>query len=252
MSLPNELRSALKTKTFNFAFDPIFCADGQNFNTFEFIPQFCHSVLGTVEYGGLRGVATAMGLDREFTLLFLEQACSELAHWSLRSSADMVLTVNVAARVIAGDGFSTEIDAMLTLCRIKPGQLRLRVNSADICNLGDVERRRLETVRSAGVGLVCDQIHDVSNVGDFLQDVAPDLININALRARRLLGIEAEVLRARLTADRVGTDIGIDGIVSLRDLRGCLELGIAEAQGPYFGGPVDRDVVKRLRSIFPK
>ncbi|HEY2237976.1 MAG TPA: EAL domain-containing protein [Streptosporangiaceae bacterium] len=193
-------------------------------------------------------LAEETGLISGIGAFVLEEACRQLARWTVRDDwpRPFTLAVNVSGRELSDSGLPGRVDLAVRRHGVDPGQLCLEITeTALIGEVADVQEV-LAGLAATGVRIALDDFGTGYSTLVHLQRLNADVLKIDRSfvehisRSRRDREIVAAVTAM---SHALGMTVVGEGIETSQQLTTLAELGCDEGQGLLFGRPVGPDEV---------
>ncbi len=194
-------------------------------------------------------LAEETGLISGIGAFVLEEACRQLASWTLRPGwpRPFSLAVNVSGRELSDLGLPERVDSVTRQYGVDPGQLCLEITeTALIGEVADVQEV-LAGLAATGVRVALDDFGTGYSTLVHLQRLNADVLKIDRSfveqisRSRRDREIVAAVTAM---SHALGMTVVGEGIETSHQLTTLAELGCDEGQGLLFGPPLTPDEVE--------
>jgi diguanylate cyclase (GGDEF)-like protein/PAS domain S-box-containing protein len=196
-------------------------------------------------------LAEETGLISSLGAFVLEEACRQLARWTLQPGwpQPFSLAVNVSGRELSDPGLPLRVDAVARRHGLDLGSLCLEITETAL--IGEVADAQevLAELASTGVRIALDDFGTGYSTLVHLQRLNADVLKIDRSfveqisRSRRDREIVAAVTAM---SHALGMTVVGEGIETSQQLTTLAELGCDEGQGLLFGQPVGPDEVAGL------
>ena len=194
------------------------------------------------------GAAEEAGLIVPLGEWVLREACTQGAVWR-RSSWDVGVSVNLAARQITAPGFSTRVAAILAETGLPAEALTVEVNERILVEEDGLIIERLADLHRLGVRMAIDDFGIGYASLAYLRQLPLDIIKIDPSFVAGLGHDDTLTLLTR-TVVQVGRDLGLrviaEGIEQPRQLAALREMGCGYGQGFLLARPMGAPGVEAL------
>jgi EAL domain-containing protein (putative c-di-GMP-specific phosphodiesterase class I) len=177
----------------------------------------------------------------------LKQACREAAEWGAMSGPSPVIAVNVSARQLSEEGFSSDVSGALVAAGLPASSLRLELTESVLLEATETTRANLATLTELGVSLAIDDFGaDHSWIG-MLKEFAPDVLKVDRSLVADGGDREQVLLRGVLAfARELGLTVVAEGIETEEELVSVQRLRCDAGQGFFLAGPVPAPELREL------
>ena len=196
-------------------------------------------------------VAERSGLLGPISRWVLEHACRDVARWSPSGPGGSLpmISVNVPATQVAGEGFVLSLADMLARSGVDPCQLAIEVTESALMRTATgAAQQSLRELRQLGIAIWLDDFGTGQSSLAFLQRLDLDALKIDKsfvagiARERDQRIVEAVLAMGRALDLRVVAE----GVESVDQLTNLHELGCRAAQGYLFASPLPAGSIPRL------
>ncbi|TYC53832.1 GGDEF domain-containing protein [Rhodobacterales bacterium] len=247
--IENALASAIRDNEFLPHFQPqIDLRTGRIFGV-EALARWYHPQLGWISPCEFIPIAESNGDIVALGWKILESACMQVK----LLPAELSLSVNLSVAQIHND----DVVAMIEECFARTGlpASRLKLEVTETTMMSDLQRIRttLADLRNLGIGISLDDFGVGYSALSYLTDFHWDEIKIDRSFAAKAVsdGKLRDVLKLVLgIAEKMGSEILIEGIETLDQRDVLVEMGCIRGQGYLFGGPMAIDDIMTL--FFPQ
>ncbi|OGT19503.1 MAG: hypothetical protein A2342_05835 [Gallionellales bacterium RIFOXYB12_FULL_54_9] len=178
-ALVKDLHHALTRQQFQLQYQIQVDKDNHPLGAEAFL-RWMHPEHGTIMPGKFIKIAEESALIIDIDRWVLKSACKQLALWSQNDKTrDLILTVNISAKLFAQPDFVSEVDIILKMYQADPGRLKLelseRIVQSDLSSSID----KIRALRRLGCKLSIDNFGTVYSSLSFLKLLSPDQLKIH-------------------------------------------------------------------------
>ena len=235
-----ELRRAVPEDQLRLHVQPLVDRDGQCIGH-EALVRWQHPQLGLLAPGEFISLAEATGLIDEIGLWVLEQACSQLVAWrAVPALAHLTMSVNVSAVQLRHPEVVERIAAVLRRSGAPAGRLTLELTESVLQHDIDDVIRKLQALRSMGIGLALDDFGTGYSSLSYLQRLPLTTVKIDRSFIRDIDadGHDEAIARAIVQlAGTLGLRVVAEGVETRSQFERVAAIGCDAFQGYLFGRP---------------
>uniref|UniRef100_A0A8J4M5M7 EAL domain-containing protein n=1 Tax=Acidicaldus sp. TaxID=1872105 RepID=A0A8J4M5M7_9PROT len=234
--LERDLRRAVRERTLDVHYQPLFARDGTTITGFEALARWIHAERGPIAPGEFIPLAEESGLIVPLGGLVLDIACAEAASWPLPH----LVAVNVSPEQLrAGDLVATVADC-LARTGLAPERLELEVTESILIEDAKGALATLNALKGLGLRIVLDDFGTGYSSLSYLRRFPFDKLKIDHSFVQSL-GQDQEataIVRAILAlAQSLGLDVTAEGVETGEQLRLLQALSCTQIQGYLLGRP---------------
>lgn len=153
--LENALRLAIRDRTIDVAFQPIFCTASGRIRCGEALARW--TLDGSpIAPGTFIPIAENAGLIDQLGAIVLERALDECRAWRLDGAVDVKVAVNVSTRQLNSDDFASEVLGLLRAAGLPPDALEIEITESTLMEFGGQAEAAIVELTQQGVGLALD------------------------------------------------------------------------------------------------
>ena len=243
--LEQDLRLAIRRRTLDIHFQPLFKNDGKTLAGFEALARWRHPAFGPISPADFIPLAEESGLIVPLGRLVLDIACAEAASWSQPHR----IAVNISpAQLRAGNLVATVTD-VLARTGLPPSRLELEVTESLLIEDTEATLTTLSALKALGLRIVLDDFGTGYSSLSYLRRFPFDKLKIDRSFIQAL-GENDEamaIVRAIVAlADSLTLDVTAEGVETETQLRLLQEESNAEMQGYLLGRPAPADTFSSL------
>lgn len=219
---------------------------------FEALLHWQSPVLGNVSPADLIAVAEQTGMIVDIGDWVLEEACLQMAHWSLKAGRPVRMSVDVAAAQLARSDFVDIVSATLQQHGLQPAQLELEMTERTLSRDLELSRSRLQELGELGVRIAIDNfglrgssLHTLVYLP--IQTVKIDPVYVTDIPQH--MPSDRAVQAIVSLAQGIGLEVVADGVDSVAQRDRLVQLGATRLQGLLVGRPLNASAAHSMVSI---
>ncbi|HUS07093.1 MAG TPA: EAL domain-containing protein [Bryobacteraceae bacterium] len=248
LEMENYLRRALDNDEFQIHYQPQVELNGK-LAGLEVLLVWDHPKMGRVSPGQFIPIAEESGMILPIGFWVLRKACEQAAQWQRDGYEPVRIAVNVSALQFGQSDFVNTVAEILSETGLAAGWLELELTESLV--MRDVEQsvKRMSELRSLGIRITIDDFGTGYSSLSYLRRLPADALKIDQSFLREIeLGPGSLPLIQTIVilAHNMGLSVTAEGVETTRQLELIREAGCDEAQGHYFGSPVESSDVTRL------
>jgi len=235
--LESDLRSAIASKQFHLAFQPLINAQTQRLVGFEALIRWNHPQKGLVPPNVFIPVAEETGLMTAIGEWVIDEACRAVATWP----EPITVAVNISPKQIIQPSLPNVVSEALARYRITGNRVELEVTEGVFLGDNGTTLDVLKRLRALGVGIALDDFgtgyssigylnkavfHKLKIDGSFVREAGSRPENVAIIQSIVQL---AKSFRMSVTAE---------GVETAEDFQRMRDLGCDTIQGYLFGRPL--------------
>jgi diguanylate cyclase (GGDEF)-like protein len=242
VALDTDLRRALERGEIEMHYQPIMRLTDGSVAGFEALARWRHPERGLIEPGDFIPHAEESGLIIPLGRMALRRAVEDLARWQqyFAMTPPLFVSVNVAWRQIADEGFPRELSTILRNAGIADRTLKLEITETAVMKDADAAEKALKRLRALGAGLAVDDFGTGHSSLSHLKRFPFEFMKID----RSFLTASAEKQGAKILQSMIKLgrelELGVvmEGVESEEDAKRLRAMGCEYAQGFLFGAPI--------------
>lgn len=234
--IQNRMVSAILTKEFNVAYQPIYAIGSQQIIGAEALARWHHPILGDVSPGEFVPIAEASGSIDELCAFVLNQTC-ELLEELLKLQPDFYISINISPYQLQSAHFFKKCEAVFDQFDLPMSALKFEITETQIISRDPVFEENIAAIHEAGIGLLLDdfgtgysnlshlqkmQFETIKIDRSFIFDCYKDKNSVTLLKSIAAM------------AEQLDVDIVAEGIENESEYQEVLRLGIQKGQGFYW------------------
>jgi diguanylate cyclase (GGDEF)-like protein len=239
-----ELQYAILNREFFLEYQPIVSLATGDVHGLEAKIRWSHPDKGVIPPVDFIPFAEHTGFIVPIGEIVLEQASAQMHEWRKIGKRSLFLSINISASQLVHGDVTGTVRRCVSEYAIDPGKLRLEITEASILDSTWTISQQLRELREIGVKVILD---------DFGIGYAPlsqlTSLNVDGIKIDRSFtaGIpnDSRSIAMFKMAASLSRDLGLlviaDGVITAQQANWLRELGIFEAQGPYFSEPLSPD-----------
>jgi diguanylate cyclase (GGDEF)-like protein/PAS domain S-box-containing protein len=243
--LENDLRSAIASKQFHLAFQPLVNAKDQKLIGFEALIRWNHPKRGLVPPNVFIPVAEEAGLMPAIGDWVIEEACRAVASWP----EPITVALNISPKQMAQASLPNTVSEALNRHRVPGNRIELEVTEGVFLGDNGGTLDVLKRLRALGVGIALDDFgtgyssigylnkaifHKLKIDGSFVREAGTRPENVAIIQSIVQL---AKSFRMTVTAE---------GVETAEDFERMRDLGCDIIQGYLFGRPLSYERANQM------
>ncbi len=243
LSLESDLRRALQRQQMEVHFQPIVDMSTRAITGLEALLRWRHPTRGLMVPDQFVALAEETDMIVPLGRFAMSMASLQVAQWQRMTIREkpLFVSVNVSARQLKRDDFTSDVREVLAASNLSPGTLKLEVTESLIMEDPTQALRLLSEVREIGAGVSLDDFGtgfaSLSNLQQFPFDtIKVDRSFVATLDSRDDSAVIVSSIIA--LADDLGLTVIAEGLESEEDVRMLLSMGCEYGQGYIFGQPM--------------
>jgi diguanylate cyclase (GGDEF)-like protein/PAS domain S-box-containing protein len=243
--LEQDLRLAIRRRTLDIHFQPLFKNDGKTLAGFEALARWRHPAFGPISPADFIPLAEESGLIVPLGRLVLDIACAEAASWSQPHR----IAVNISPAQLRAGNLVATVTEVLARTGLPPSRLELEVTESLLIEDTEATLATLSALKALGLRIVLDDFGTGYSSLSYLRRFPFDKLKIDRSFIQAL-GENDEamaIVRAIVAlADSLTLDVTAEGVETETQLRLLQEESNAEMQGYLLGRPAPADTFSSL------
>jgi diguanylate cyclase (GGDEF)-like protein len=240
LGLERDLRSAIDSKQFWLAYQPIYRLDDLTMVGVEALLRWSHPTLGQIAPNEFLPILEQTGQIREAGHWVLHEACRQMAEWHGRGDS-LDLSVNVSGRQLSQGAFVDQVRSALDDSGLAATSLIIEVTETTLMRDTKATAARLVAIHDQGVRIAVDDFGTGYSSLVYLHQFPIDSLKIdrtftNAITTSR--GSE-NLVRALV---QLALDLGLttlaEGVETTEEMDLLRCANVSEAQGFLFSRPL--------------
>lgn len=243
LSLENDLRTALQERQFFLVYQAQYHADGRLAGC-EALIRWQHPEHGMISPLEFIAIAEDIGLINDLTHWVIETACTQLTAWRKTNCNMPRVSVNLSLRKIEEHDLAQELQNVLELHSLKPGDLELEITEGALMKNPDATATLLGELQSSGVRVAIDDFGTGYSSLAYLKTFSADMLKIDRSFVTNVHTDEdnQEIARAIIALGHaLKMDILAEGVEIREEYEWLKAEGCQYFQGFFFARPVTPD-----------
>lgn len=227
----------------DLVYQPVFQMPSRRVVALEALLRWNHPTRGVLHPHQFLDMATGLA---EVDRFVLERACSDAVDWyDATPSGDVAVSVNLSGEQLADPALASLVDDTLRATGLPPRRLMIDVAENVLMTDPDAAKRQFDGLVGLGVRVAMDDFGTGATSLAHLAELPIEVLKIHrsfltvTLREDRRTVLEALLM--------VTSSLGVlpiaEGVESLTEVEGLLELGCSTMQGYYLSLPLERHQV---------
>lgn len=241
LALIGELRTAVEKKDVFLVYQPQVDLRSGALVGVEALARWEHPRRGLIPPGEFIPIAEHSGIIKQLTLLALETALSERESTLSRELSNVMVSVNLSARMLQDEAFPDDVTRLLDHYRVPFGGLCLELTESSIMADPDHSRIMLTRLAEAGVRLSIDDFGTGYSSLSYLSRLPLDEIKIDRSFVNRMSqdARDASIVESTVgLGHALGLTVVAEGIEDETTMSLLARLGCDVAQGYHIGMPM--------------
>lgn len=250
LELKADLARALDHDELLLHYQPVIDLDSGAISGFEALMRWNHTERGMIGPGIFIPLAEETGLIVPLGRWVADAALGQLRQWQDRfpSRVPLTMSINVSRRQLEDPDVVADITRAIAAAGVDPSTVALELSESVVVDDSPDLLRRLDEIRSIGVGIYADDFGAGFASFSALQTmpftgVKIDRSLVNGLEGESSERVEAQVASVIRMASKAGMRVVAEGIESAGQADTLRRLGCDLAQGFYFSRPVEEGVM---------
>ncbi|WP_339859828.1 EAL domain-containing protein [Pseudohongiella acticola] len=177
-NLAQEVRHALQQNQFTAAYQAVFSFKDGSLIGFEALARWQHPSRGLIGPGAFMQVMEEQGFISELTLLMLETALKQLAHWR-KTHSNLFMSINLSALDIQKPDFIDALKNLLDIYQLTPDSVVLEITETALLADWQTAIQTIDILRAMGVKLALDDFGTGYSSLSYLNRIRPSTLKID-------------------------------------------------------------------------
>jgi diguanylate cyclase (GGDEF)-like protein len=246
LALENELHLAVLEKQFEIYYQPVVSIEDQRLVGFECLLRWNHPVRGILAPAHFIDMLDETGLIKGVTLWLLEEVVSMYRHFADLGASEMKLAINITARMLQDDEFSTKLLRHLMDKKFDPENLIVELTEDALAEYFDDANETLQALRTLGVKVAIDDFGTGESSLDHLRSFQFDQVKIDKSYVQDVNDDagDASLVKAIIQMGHsFGMEVVAEGVETIAQLEFLQEYDCDLMQGYLVSKPVPIDKV---------
>jgi len=243
LALESDMHRALAEHEFSLEFQPIVDLRTGTAPSVEALLRWTHPTRGNVSPAEFIPVAEQTGMIVPLSLWVLREACAQLRQWDTRPATEgLAVAINVSGRLVMEPGIGAALARELFHAGVAPNRIVLEITESLLMEDRSETVATLCQLRALGMRLSVDDFGTGYSSLSRLNTLPIDEVKIDQSFVAQLQsdGPATTIVAATIAmAHGLGLRVTAEGVETERQLSKLTEMGCDEAQGYFFGRPVD-------------
>ncbi|MBU1628414.1 EAL domain-containing protein [bacterium] len=251
LKLENDLRRAIREKTFQIFYQPIVDLETVEINGFEALVRWDHPKRGIISPGEFIPIAEETGLIVPIDQLVLEKACNQLLSWhkKYKRGSSLSISVNLSTKQFSQPDLVEQVSKIIQNSKLDPKYLRLEITESVIMENIESAAGKLSQLRTLGIQLYMDDFGTGYSSLSYLHRFPIDALKIDRSFVIRIGedNESTEIIRTIITLAKIlDLNVIVEGIETKKQLEHLKDLGCKTGQGFLFSKPIDSSEVAKI------
>jgi diguanylate cyclase (GGDEF)-like protein len=251
VQLEVDLKHAVERSEMIVLYQPVVDMRTSDVVAAEALTRWQHPVRGVLDPESFLALARDQEVIAGLDTWVVSEACRQMAAWAASGVARLRVSVNVAARSLAVEGFAASIENAIRAWGIDPAMIELEVPDLGTLDAEGPARRSVDQLVAVGVHFAVDDVGTASAASSRLGSVPVSTLKLDRSFVQ-LLGEDDEtaaLVAAIVTlTERQGIRVVAEGVETQQQARTLLAQGCRFGQGFLFSPPLlPSDIEQMLR-----
>ncbi|MFC5300413.1 EAL domain-containing protein [Azospira restricta] len=255
LALESGLRQALARDELLLYYQPKVDLASRRIVGVEALLRWRHPEQGLLPPSCFIPLAEETGLIVPMTVWVLDSACAQAARWRAAGLPPLRVAVNLSPRQFNDRHLLDDILAAAERSAIDPGLIEIEITESMVMHDADRAATTLRALKAAGMRVAIDDFGTGYSSLAHLKRFPIDVLKIDRAFVKDLPDSEAEsaIARAIITMGRgLGLTIVAEGVETAAQIDFLRTHGCDEAQGFYFGHPMEPSQLESLLAQPPR
>jgi diguanylate cyclase (GGDEF)-like protein/PAS domain S-box-containing protein len=250
-SLASDLARAIEQRELYLLYQPLFRLDDGGLSGVEALVRWRHPERGVVLPVDFIPLAERHGLMGAIDMYVLDEACRQLAEWTISHPAwkQCTMSVNISGRALRDLGVVGSVLAALERHRLEPCRLCLEVTETALIGELDDANRVIESLSESGVRIALDDFGTGYSTLAHLQQLKANVLKIDRSFITQIgrSSRDHEIIAAvTAMAHAMGMTVVGEGVEKAAQRDHLHAIGCDEAQGYLLAAPLSaNELAKR-------
>lgn len=239
IEISNLLYQAIRNNEFRVFYQPIINAKTGNASKVEALIRWYNPVKGNIPPLDFIEIAEKTGHIKEITYFVIKESIEQLKRWS-SEGIDMVVSINLSARVLNDPTFLTDIDKILKKHGGNPSKLILEITESAVLTHIDESITTLLALKKLGFSVALDDFGTGYSSLTYLQRLPIDIIKIDRSFIRNIKSKDHVVPLLKFMIDvahELNLKVVCEGIEEQYEKDATIQHGSDYLQGYYYSRP---------------
>jgi diguanylate cyclase (GGDEF)-like protein len=251
------LRNALEYQEFLLNYQPIVSLTTGQIIGFEALVRWQHPQTGLIYPGDFIAIAEDTGLIVPIGEWILREACQQLRTWQQKfpNASSWQISVNLSNRQIKQFDFADKLATILADTGLNGQNLKLELTETMLMDRGEKTLELLYQIKKQKIQLSIDDFGTGYSSLSYLHHFPIDALKIDRSFVSSIDTAEKnwEIVKTIITlAHALGMKAVAEGVETSAQLAQLRKLECDEAQGYFFGKPVNSQLVESLLATNPQ
>lgn len=242
-----DLQRGIKNREFFTQYQPkISMATGDLVGA-EALMRWKHPRLWVVSPEKVIGLAEECGLVHELGMQMISNACGQLERWIAEGEKAVPVAVNVSAKQLSQEGFSSTVIGMLLRQQIPPHLLTIEITESAELQNAEACISAIAHLKEFGVRISLDDFGTGFSSMAYLKMFQVDEIKIDRSFVTDILSNQKDraIVEATLMLGKsLGLSVVAEGVENWRQQRCLMRMGCHIGQGYLYGKPMAAEKLK--------
>ncbi|MGL4622625.1 two-component system response regulator [Chroococcidiopsis sp.] len=246
-----DLRCALERQEFLLHYQPIISVTTGELTGFEALLRWQHPKMGLIDPGNFIEIAEETGLIVPIGEWILQEACQQLCAWQQKfaTATSLYISVNLSSKQIQQFDLVEKLVKILDFTGLDGKNLKLELTETMLMDRGEKTIELLFQIKEQNIQLSIDDFGTGYSSLSYLHRFPIDALKIDRSFVSPIdaEGKNCEIVRTIITlAHTLGIKAIAEGVETSHQLTVLKKLGCDEAQGYFFGMPVNFQLAEAI------
>ncbi|MDV2991252.1 MAG: Sensor histidine kinase RcsC [Chroococcidiopsis sp. SAG 2025] len=245
-----DLRYALERQEFLLHYQPIISVATGRLTGFEALLRWQHPKMGLIDPGDFIEIAEETGLIVPIGEWILQEACQQLYIWQQKfATTSLYISVNLSSKQIQQFDLVDKLAKILDRTGLNGKNLKLELTETMLMDRGEKTIELLFQIKEQNIQLSIDDFGTGYSSLSYLHRFPIDALKIDRSFVSPIdaEGKNCEIVRTIITlAHTLGIKAIAEGVETSHQLTVLKKLGCDEAQGYFFGTPVNFQLAEAI------
>jgi diguanylate cyclase (GGDEF)-like protein len=245
-----DLRYALERQEFLLHYQPIISVATGRLTGFEALLRWQHPKMGLIDPGDFIEIAEETGLIVPIGEWILQEACQQLYIWQQKfATTSLYISVNLSSKQIQQFDLVDKLAKILDRTGLNGKNLKLELTETMLMDRGEKTIELLFQIKEQNIQLSIDDFGTGYSSLSYLHRFPIDALKIDRSFVSPIdaEGKNCEIVRTIITlAHTLGIKAIAEGVETSHQLTVLKKLGCDEAQGYFFGTPVNFQLAEEI------
>ena len=249
LSLENNLREAIKKKSFEVFYQPQYNGITGCIIGMEALIRWQHPSLGIISPGSFLPFAEETGMIVTLDKWTIKEAMTQFKTWIDHELEPGVLALNLSMKLLQNNGFIPYITDLIKALDFPAEQLEFEITESQIMNHPEEAIAKLIQLKNLGIRLSIDDFGTGYSSLSYLKRLPINKLKIDQSFIKGLPDDEEDITLTKTIinlAKNLNLKVIAEGVETKEQKDFVIEHGCSDIQGYYFSRPVYKDKIIKL------